>query len=314
MNPENKISVSIIIPAFNVSSYIKDCIHSAFAQPHPHLEVICIDNNSTDDTWQKLEQLKQQYPQLIIDKELKPGAPAARNKGLKLSKGEWLQFLDADDLLMPEKIVHQVSMLNETSQVVPFIAASCLKRNLEGKEQKTFLNKEHPFKSLFVTQLGNTCANLWNRNYIERINGWDESLKSSQEADLMFRLLQVKDEVMYDDEPLTIVRERAEGQISQQNHSEKWQRFFHKRIEMLKWLKKYRPEHYMSEKDFYQDALFGILKIMAEKDLKTANRLYKQNLKPYKASSAQTHSTNPYMYIFSFFGFYGAEKIRNLFN
>ncbi|WP_234408798.1 glycosyltransferase family 2 protein [Marinilabilia salmonicolor] len=73
--------ISIIIPAYNVSPYIEECIHPAFAQTYPHIEVICIDNNSTDDTWQKLEQLKQQYPQLIIDKELKPGAPAARNKG-----------------------------------------------------------------------------------------------------------------------------------------------------------------------------------------------------------------------------------------
>ena len=204
-------------------------------------------------------------------------------------------------------------MLNDTNRNVPFIAAACLKRDLKGKEQKTFLNKEQPFKSLFVTQLGITSSNLWNRNYIERIKGWNESLKSSQEADLMFRLLQVKDEVMYDDEALTIVRERAEGQISQQNHSEKWQRFFHKRIEMLKWLKKYRPKHYISEKDFYQDALFGILKIMAQEDLKSANLLYKQYLKGhYTPSPNQDHSTKPYLVLFRLFGFRGAEVARML--
>lgn len=310
---QNKISVSIIIPAFNVSSYIEDCIHSAFAQTYPHIEVICIDNNSTDETWHKLEELKQQYPQLIIDKETKPGAPAARNKGLKLSKGEWLQFLDADDLLMPEKVAHQLSLLNETNRDVPFIAAICLKRDLKGNEQKTYLNKEHPFKSLFVTQLGITSSNLWNRQYIKKINGWDESLKSSQEADLMFRLLQVKDEVMYDDEALTIVRERTEGQISQQNYSEKWTRYFEKRMEIVKWLAINKTELYNREKPFFEEVLFGILKIMANKDLKTANSLYKKYLTgSYTPSSNQSHSTRMYLMLYKLFGFKWAELLRRI--
>lgn len=108
--------ISIIIPAYNVEVYIKECIHSAFAQTHKPIEVICIDNNSTDNTWQKLKQLHEKYPSLLIDKELKPGAPAARNKGLALSKGEWIQFLDADDLLLPEKIEHQAKLLQNKNE------------------------------------------------------------------------------------------------------------------------------------------------------------------------------------------------------
>ena len=306
--------ISIIIPAHNVAPYIEECIHSAFAQTYSHIEVICIDNNSTDDTWKKLEQLKQQYPQLIIDKELKPGAPAARNKGLNLSKGQWLQFLDADDLLMPEKIAHQVSLLNEkTNGDVPFIAASCLKRDLEGNEHKSILNKDNPFKSLFATQLGNTCANLWNRHYIEKINGWDESLKSSQEADLMFRLLQVKDEVLYDDEPLTIVRERPEGQISQGDHTRKWTRYFHKRLEMQQWLIHNKPELYQQEKHFFEDSLFMLLKVIGNKDIRFANKLYKKYLKGhYIPSPYQNHSTRPYLMLYKVFGFKGAEVARRV--
>jgi glycosyltransferase involved in cell wall biosynthesis len=311
---QNKIQVSIIIPAHNVENYIEECVNSAFAQTYPKIEVICIDNNSSDNTWQKLDKIKQQYPQLIVDKEMNPGAPAARNKGLQLSKGEWLQFLDADDLLMPEKVAHQVALLNETNRDIPFIAATCLKRDLGGNEQKTTLNKEHPFKSLFVTQLGNTCANLWNRNFIERINGWDESLKSSQEADLMFRLLQVKDEVMYDDKALTIVRERPEGQISQQNPSEKWIRYFEKRIEMTKWLTINKSVFYSQERHFFEDNLFGILKVIANENLYIANKIYKKHLKgKYRPSLLQEHSTKPYLLIYKTFGFWGAELARRCF-
>jgi len=314
MNPENKISVSIIIPAYNVSPYIEECIHSAFAQTYLHIEVICIDNNSTDGTWQKLEQLKLQYPQLIVDKEMKPGAPAARNKGLQLSKGEWLQFLDADDLLKPEKVAHQVALINNTPAVdVPFIAATGLKRDLKGNETKTSLNKEHPFKSLFATQLGITSSNLWNRNYIEAINGWDESLKSSQEADLMFRLLQVTENVIFDDKPLTIVRERPEGQISQQNHSKKWIRYFEKRVEMVQWIAENKSTLFAQEKRFFDDGLFGILKIMANENLIEAHTLYKKHLKDrYRPFEKQEHSTRGYLILYRALGFWGAEVARKL--
>src|SRR5690554_6456801 len=108
--------ISIIIPAYNVVDYIEECIHSAFAQTYKPIEVLCIDNNSTDNTWQKIKQLQETYPSLLIEKELKPDATAARYKGLSLSKGEWIQFLDADDLLLPEKIEHQVDLLRNNNE------------------------------------------------------------------------------------------------------------------------------------------------------------------------------------------------------
>ena len=108
--------ISIIIPAYNVEVYIEECIHSAFAQTYNPIEVLCIDNNSTDNTWQKIKQLQETYPSLLIEKELKPDATAARYKGLSLSKGEWIQFLDADDLLLPEKIEHQAKLLQNKNE------------------------------------------------------------------------------------------------------------------------------------------------------------------------------------------------------
>lgn len=303
--------ISIIIPAYNVENYIEECVHSAFAQTHQNIEVICVDNNSIELTWKKLEHLKQQYPQLIIDKELNPGAPAARNKGLQLSKGHWLQFLDADDLLMPAKIKHQVSLINEHNQDIPFIAATCLKRDLEGNEQKTSLNKEHPFKSLFATQLGITSSNLWNRQYIEKINGWDESLKSSQEADLMFRLLKEKNEVIYDDEPLTIVRERTEGQISQGDGKKKWERYIDKRVEILNWIKENKPELYETRKKEFQNIFFEHLRSLAQYDIESANRYYQKVLgKDFQLIT----NSKKYKFFFNLLGFKNTEKLINRLN
>ncbi|MDR2910487.1 MAG: glycosyltransferase family 2 protein [Bacteroidales bacterium] len=308
MNPK----VSIIIPCYNVENYVEECVESAFNQSYTAIEVICIDNNSIDSTLQKLEKLKSEYPQLIIDRETKPGAPAARNRGLLLSRGEWLQFLDADDLLMPTKIEHQIELLKNTADV-SFVAGACFRRDLAGNSTLDIPDSGNPFKSLFVTRLGNTCSNLWNRKEMKKIKGWDESLKSSQEADLMFRLLQQNPNAVIDNTPLTVIRTRPSGQISQGNHAENWRRYFEKRVEMAEWHKKNNPDFYSCEKQFFNDALFGILKIIASEDLETACYLYKKQMNGvYKASQTQAHSTKIYLILVRLFGFRGAEMVKRI--
>ena len=307
--------ISIIIPAYNVEDYIEECIHSAFAQTHKPIEVICIDNNSTDNTWQKLKQLQETYPSLLIEKELKPGAPAARNKGLALSKGEWIQFLDADDLLLPEKIEHQAGLIKNKPEVC-FLAAASRKKHINGQSTTTIPKQDHPFKSLFTTNLGITSSNLWNKSYINQINGWDESLKSSQEADLMFRLLQINSQVIFDAEPLTIIQERETGQISTKHPQDNWVRYFNKRVEILNWIKENDTKIYASHQTFFNDSLFGILKIISNQKpdgLKVSSQLWKSYLKgKYVPSPAQNHSTKPYLFLYKILGFTTAERIRLL--
>src|SRR5690554_2972504 len=307
--------ISIIIPAYNVEDYIEECIHSAFAQTYKPIEVICIDNNSTDNTWQKLKQLQETYPSLLIEKELKPGAPAARNKGLALSNGEWIQFLDADDLLLPEKIEHQAGLIKNKPEVC-FIAAASRKKHINGQSTISIPKQDHPFKSLFTTNLGITSSNLWNRTYINQVNGWDESLKSSQEADLMFRLLQINSQVIFDAEPLTIIQERETGQISTKHPQDNWVRYFNKRVEILNWIKENDTKLYTSHQAFFNDSLFGILKIISNQKpdgLDTAIYLWKSFLKgKYAPSPAQNHSTKPYLFLYKILGFITAERIRLL--
>lgn len=307
--------ISIIIPAYNVEDYIEECVRSAFGQTYKPIEVICIDNNSTDNTWPKLKQLQETYPSLIIEKELKPGAPAARNKGLALSKGQWLQFLDADDLLLPGKLEHQVGIIKDDAQVC-FIAAASEKLSIDGQIFKSVPKLDDPIKSLFTTNLGITSSNLWNRSYVEQIGGWDENIKSSQEADLMFRLLQVNRKVVFDIQPLTVIRERPEGQISTKNPQDNWVRYFNKRVEILNWIKENDTKLYASHQAFFNDSLFGILKIISNQKpdgLAAANKLYRTHfIDKYRPSPNQSHSTKPYLLLYKALGFKGAERVRRM--
>lgn len=300
--------ISIIIPCYNVQDYIEECIHSAFAQTYTSIEVICIDNNSTDNTWQKLETLKTEFPHLVIDKQLKPGAPAARNKGLTLAKGQWIQFLDADDLLQAKKIEHQVDMIHVKPKI-SIVAGACLKRNIAGMEVQSSPINQNPFKSLFTTQLGITSSNLWNRQYIEYIGGWDETLKSSQEADLMFRMLQVNEQVIFDSEPLTIVRERPSGQISQGNPEQKWLQYINLRLEIIEWLKKHKPEYYIQHSKFFNSLLFTNIRNLVPYNYHLANQLRLRHIEKHFIPLNPQGKQTLYSFVYRLFGFKLTEKL-----
>ena len=126
--------VSVIIPCFNVEDYISECIESVVSQSYHELEIICIDNNSTDYTWSLLLDLKNKYPKIVVAQEMKKGANAARNKGLSVANGDWIQFLDADDLISESKIKHQLNLIQACGFPVSFVAGAYIKKSIDGKE------------------------------------------------------------------------------------------------------------------------------------------------------------------------------------
>ena len=211
------ILISIVIPCYNVASYLEDCLESVLKQTYNRLEILLIDNNSDDDTIKIMSSYVKKYPHQISMYFVKnQGATHARNLGIKKSKGEWIQFLDADDLLSPEKINHQVSLISENTDV---IYGSSYKETLKGEKYLMPIS-EDIVEGLLATKLGNTCSNLFKKQKLEEIDGWNVDLKSSQEYDLMMRLFMVNAKFKIDREPLTIIRDREFGQIS--NYSSKW--------------------------------------------------------------------------------------------
>lgn len=92
--------VSIIIPAYNAGHYLPTALQSCLDQTYPHLEIIVVDDGSTDQT----RAMVAQYPQVKYLYQPNSGVTAARNTGIQHSTGDFLQFLDADDRLLPTKI------------------------------------------------------------------------------------------------------------------------------------------------------------------------------------------------------------------
>ena len=299
------MKVSVIIPCYNVENYIEECVKSCYKQSYSNLEVICIDNNSTDGTWSQLLELKSIYPSLIIDKEIKPGAPSARNKGLSTAKGVWIQFLDADDLLLPNKIEHQVTLVETTK--CDLIYANYIRRSVGGIETKSNLNNNDLWFNLFNSSLGITSSNFWKKEILVELQGWDESFKSSQEYNLLFRYLKQTKNLVLDKEYLTIIRERKNGQISNINRAGNLKRYIELRIEIIKYLKIIE-----NDKDIYYQLLFDKIREYSNIDMKQSiNWYYKYYKKSFSPKNTIVNS-RLYLILYKYLGFRIAEKLKRL--
>ena len=97
---------SIIIPCYNAERYLAATVQSALAQTMGDIEIICVDNNSTDGTPKILKELARQDHRIVLAKESEPGEGPTRDHGRALASGEWLYFLDSDDIMEPTLLEH----------------------------------------------------------------------------------------------------------------------------------------------------------------------------------------------------------------
>lgn len=110
---ETKIRVSVVIPVFNAKKFISETIESVVAQTYPHWELVVVDDGSTDGTSEILKKYKKMLStKMRIITQKNCGVSIARNRGIAISKGEYIAFLDHDDLWLPEKLEIQTKILD----------------------------------------------------------------------------------------------------------------------------------------------------------------------------------------------------------
>lgn len=103
--------VSIIIPAWNAERYVKGAVDSALSQTYPNVEIVVVDDGSTDNTRELLQPYADAKKIVYVYKE-NSGLAGARNTGIRNALGSYIALLDADDLFLPEKVEHQVAFLD----------------------------------------------------------------------------------------------------------------------------------------------------------------------------------------------------------
>lgn len=298
--------VSVIIPCYNVENWVREAIESVLNQTYSPLELILVDNGSSDRTYSILEEHAERYLNVYSCQELKPGASAARNKGLEMAAGEWLQFLDADDLLLPQKIEHQMSLLGTSKEQIVFVAGGSKRIFLNGKYKVEKLESEL-WVGLMRGSLGNTCGNLWKKSEILAVGGWSEDQESSQEYELMFRLLQHKPHIIWDYKVLTHIRERA-CSISSLNIGDNQLRATALRVAIYQYLK---TEKTQETRGLLQILLQFLIKLGRE-DFQAAKEIYTDIfMKDFVAKKVEISAT--YRFLHNHFGFVVAQRVYNFY-
>lgn len=103
MRHEN-ISVSVIVPVYNVAPYLLKCIESILHQSHKNIEVILVDDGSTDDSGKICDDYEEKDNRISVIHKRNAGVSVARNTGIDAAKGEWICFVDGDDYVMQDYV------------------------------------------------------------------------------------------------------------------------------------------------------------------------------------------------------------------
>ena len=296
---------TVIIPCYNVEAYIHECLDSVTLQGNVVHHIYVVDNNSTDNTVNKVHKWQNANPSspLTLLSQTKPGAPAARNLPLSRVETKWIQFLDADDLLLPGKIEDQIRQFPKAD----VICASAKHLATDGIE-RTSIPQLDVRLGLIKGEMGNTCANLFSASSIQAILGWNELLESSQEYDLMFRIWQAGGVFEVDLKPRAIIRERDSGQISQRDPAAKWTELVLLRELMLASFKADSEVEESMQIEWHQ-SFFDVLRILAKYELDTALNSYSRVLEPIRFSPKRSDATTrAYLLCFYVLGFENIER------
>ena len=205
--------VSIITATYNHRQYIAETIDSALAQTYPHCEVLVVDDGSTDGT---AEMLSAQYgDQIRLWAKPNGGVSSARNLALRHAQGDYIQFLDSDDLLLPEKVATHVAYLEAHPEVGAVYSHALCFRD-EQPEKRFEYSRKHLYRSgqLFASMLDQGYVlihmPLIRREWVERAGPFDEQIPTCEDWEFMLRLAWVGTPFAYlEGEPLVLYRLRA---------------------------------------------------------------------------------------------------------
>lgn len=222
MEQYNNILVSVIVPMYNAEHYIAETIESVLNQTWKNVELIIVDDGSTDNSVTIARKYVSDKVSVYIQSN--QGAPVARNVGFRYSHGDYIQYLDADDVLSPNKIKKQVEALR-AANVENAVSTCTFYQYIDGVVQPEWenlaqVNHNYEFGidlqidlwRYFIPSYIPSCY-LTPRYLIELVGGWNENLKKNQDGDFFAKVLEQTDKVIFVDSEYVLWR-YVSGSIS----------------------------------------------------------------------------------------------------
>lgn len=189
--------LSIIIPVYNSSKTIVECLSSVIEQNNFELEkeIIIINDGSTDNSEVLIKEFIANHPEVIIKYKYKEngGVSRARNLGIQLSSGTWIAFLDSDDRWLPDKLSAQFEIIHSSTFNIDFIGCARNNEVLNILGNKiTSLHKASVIE-LLIKMFPQTSTAIVRRELLIQVGCYDESMSHAEDGDLWVRLCQSGD-------------------------------------------------------------------------------------------------------------------------
>jgi glycosyltransferase involved in cell wall biosynthesis len=210
--------VSVLIPAYDVEEFVAAAIESALAQTYPHVEVVVVNDGSTDGTADAIAPFRERI--VYVDQPNR-GLAGARNAAIAAASGSVLALLDADDLWLPDRLEHCVTLLEQRPELGLVTSDAFLIEEGVKTERRCYGDRRiYPFPGPGEDQLDIISKRnflfvsvVFRRNLVDEFGGFDESMARAEDYELWTRLLLAGARVGYVPDPLGYYRRRP-GSLS----------------------------------------------------------------------------------------------------
>lgn len=285
-------TVSIIIPNYNGTTYINQCIDSCLKQGDSVKEIIIIDDHSSDGSWEILLATASRFPELIrVVKNDGKGACRARNYGFELSSGDYIQWLDSDDFLGENKLVYQLQELkNAGSRSISFSQTVHQYNFKDGSVKEVIENypclasSTNPSEFLLNLWGGSdfkagtiqTGAWLIPRDVTLKAGVWNENLLRDQDGEYFTRVVLSSRNIIYSVEVKAYYRKFEDGHSITQTNKEP---YFRSELDALNL--KYSYLNQQKDKELYKKAFANLYLQLAIKSYGKYDALYQEAWEQY---------------------------------
>lgn len=195
MSKKNLAKVTVIIPCYNREKFVKETLDSALSQDYPNIEIVAVDDGSTDATRQVLDSYGSRIRVLEHQGRVNRGQSASINLAMRSTRGEYVAILDSDDLWEPEKTRLQVDVM-ENDPETGLVYSNGFAIDEHGAKLYKLYAKCHkeeniPDRLLVDCYIHSPSGTLARRSAYEAAGEFDESLRSAQDHDMAVRLIEV---------------------------------------------------------------------------------------------------------------------------
>lgn len=222
--------VSVILPIFNGGKYLEATMESIMSQTYANIEIICVNDGSSDGSLAKLQAFYEKDKRIRLFSQPNQGAGKARNTGLAMARGEYVFFLDADDIYKPDMFENMIGKMRKTG------ADFCVCRSASRDEAtgsilsmdysllKPLLPRQETFKAcdikdnIFMAFAGWSWDKVYKKSFIDRHRLKFQEIKSSNDMFFVFAALVLADKITICDNELVIHRDNVKGSIAERRY------------------------------------------------------------------------------------------------